>query len=114
MRYYIAIDFDGTLVKNEFPYIGKTNKKVISKLKRKTRELIRLGYDPVFILWTCRADHGDGQNYLSDAVNWCKEEFPYEITYVNENPDMNFGRPDLEKKIFADEYWDDRAYNPTK
>lgn len=113
-KYYIAVDFDGTLVENKFPNIGQAKVKVVRKLKKRIYKLARAGWEPVLILWTCRCDHGDDENYLSDAIQWCRDNLPFEFLYFNENPDVDFGRPDLEKKIFAHEYWDDRAYNPIK
>ena len=111
-KYFIAVDFDGTLVENRFPAIGEIKQDVVDKLLDTIEELKTDGYEPVLILWTCRCDHGSGKNYLTDAWEFCKKNLPFQFSYANENPYCNFGRPDLEKKIFANEYWDDRAYNP--
>ena len=111
-KYYIAVDFDGTLVKDAFPLIGEENERVIGSISNRIRALREKGYDPQVILWTCRTDWDEKHTYLSDAVRWCKEHLPFPVAYVNENPDCEFGHPELEKKIFAHEYWDDKAYNP--
>lgn len=97
-RRIIAVDFDGCLCQNRWPEIGEPNKKAIEKLLRRKREGDRI------ILWTCRAG-----KELEDALRWCEL---HGITFdaVNDNlqehKDM-FG--DNPRKIFAHEYWDDRA-----
>lgn len=111
-NYYIAVDFDGTLCDNQFPDIGRLRTDVVEMLLRKKRGLESVEIRPIFILWTCRSDTPE-RAYLSEAVSWWKENgydkkyFP--LTYINENPEVDFGHPELVKKIFANEYWDDRA-----
>lgn len=101
MREYskiIAVDFDGCLVKNEFPEIGEKNEEVIEKL----REEVRNG--AVTILWTCRDNE-----YLENAKAFCTEN-NIPIDYYNANvPWLDF---ETSAKIYADEYWDDRGWNP--
>ena len=96
----IAVDFDGTLCKNEYPNIGKPNDELINHLKRVQSKGDKL------ILWTCRV--GDK---LKDAVDWCKEKGLI-FDSVNENlPEIieEFGSDT--RKIFANEYIDDKAIN---
>ena len=44
----IAVDFDGTIVENRYPYIGNEKPFAIETLKLLTRDHHQL------ILWTCR------------------------------------------------------------
>ena len=109
--YYIAIDFDGTLCKNEFPEIGALRVDVAERL-RETISNVGLVCDVKVILWTCREDTPE-RAYLTEAINWWiengydNEYFPFD--YINENPEVDFGHPELVRKIFANDYWDDRA-----
>lgn len=48
MSYIIAVDFDGTLCRNQYPEIGEPNNALIEYLK--TRQ--NMGHK--LILWTCR------------------------------------------------------------
>ena len=61
----ILIDFDGTCVTHEFPKIGK-DIGAVPVLKK----IVENGHN--LILFTMRSDFGE-QKYLSDAVNWFKE-----------------------------------------
>ena len=101
-KYYIAIDFDGTLVEHKYPAIGEIKQTTIERLLNKKDELNKLGQELVVILWTCR-----NNDTLLAAKNWCKLNMPISIIpkYYNENPDV----PMDSRKIFANEYWDDRA-----
>lgn len=74
----IVIDFDGTVVTHEFPDIGK-DIGAVPVLK----ELVENGHN--LILFTMRSDVENpqsddetiipkGGNYLTDAVNWFKEQ----------------------------------------
>lgn len=96
----IAVDFDGTLCENKYPEIGKPNKTVIDAL------LLRQKDGAKIILWTCRCG-----KYLKAAVKWCKE---HGIVFdaVNRNlPEMRKSFKNDSRKVFAREYWDDRAVN---
>ena len=110
----IAVDFDGTLCKFDFPRIGKQTKehkellKVLIKLKNKGHKLI---------LWTNR---GDNKKYpvLSEAVKWCSDK-GLEFDAVNENliePIFIGHEVEIQKKIsgyspkiMADIYIDDKC-----
>lgn len=102
-KYIIAVDFDGTLVEDEFPSIGKVKQKVLDRVKL----LQSLGC--CFILWTSR----NGQ-ILLNAVFWCINNgiVPDKI---NDHSDhfKQLYNADITKnpKIFADEYLDDRSIN---
>ena len=93
----IAVDFDGTIVEDRYPKIGKEIPFAIETLKM----LIRDGHQ--LILWTVR----EGQS-LEEAVEWClqhglsfyaiNKSYPEEIVN-NQN--------DYCKKINADLFIDD-------
>ena len=92
----IAVDFDGTIVTHNYPYIGKP-------LPNAFNTLIKLqGLGHKLILWTCR----DGKE-LQDAVDFCKQHGLI-FDAVNDNlPGLGF---DPKPKIYADLYIDDRGY----
>lgn len=97
----IAVDFDGCLCENAWPEIGEARQDVIDAL------LLRQKSGAKIILWTCRVGE-----QLSAAVRWCTR---HGIVFdaINENLPVNvaaFGNDC--RKIFADEYWDDKACNP--
>lgn len=97
----IAVDFDGTLVTNAFPRIGEPKQEVIDMIKRMKSRGAKI------ILWTCRGGH-----YLDDALRAC-EELGLEFDAVNENlPEVNERMGSDSRKIVADLYVDDRAYDP--
>ena len=94
----IAVDFDGTLVTNEYPNIGPDIYETIARLKHEQALGAKV------ILWTCR----EGSKKTA-AVDWCIERGIH-LDAVNENlPEVieSFGGDT--RKIFANEYWDDRA-----
>lgn len=94
----IAVDFDGTLVKDCYPDIGPANLNLI-------RELKVLAESNTLILWTCRT--GDK---LNEAVRFC-ESYGLYFDYINENSKTileKYGNIDS-RKITADIYIDDKA-----
>ena len=94
----IAVDFDGTIVKDEYPNIGKIKKRIVRKIKRAKKK------GSTVILWTCRVGE-----YLDAAVNFMNEnDIPYDL--VNESDPENVKKYGIDtRKVFAHEYWDDRA-----
>ena len=97
----IAVDFDGTIVTHAFPKIGEPRVDVIQMLKKMKIRGAKL------ILWTCRQGH-----YLDEAVKAC-ERFGLHFDAINENlPEVNERMGTDSRKIVADLYVDDRAYNP--
>ena len=74
-RRVIAIDFDGTICTNKYPFIGDPNPDIIN---RAIFEQKRLG--ACLVLWTCRT----GQ-LLDDAILACAM-WGLEFDYVNETP----------------------------
>lgn len=92
----IAIDFDGTLVENAYPKIGKPVLFAFETLK----ELQERGHR--LILWTYR--HG---KELEEAIAFCKSK---EISFyaINKSfPEEEFDHTQS-RKILADIYIDDR------
>ncbi|MAL58560.1 MAG: hydrolase [Flavobacteriaceae bacterium] len=92
----IAVDFDGTIVEDEYPKIGKPNIFAFETLKKLQNKGHRL------ILWTYRYGRE-----LDEAVAFCKENG---ITFyaVNKSfPEEQFD-PKYSRKINADLFIDDR------
>ena len=104
-RKKIAVDFDGTLCKHEFPEIG-----IIESKHRKVIEYIKQqkANGAIIILWTCREDTPERQ-YLTESVDWCKKN-NIPIDYIN-----CYYQPEFKglasRKVCCDEYIDDRAIN---
>lgn len=103
----ICVDFDGTIVEHDFPRIGKPIKGALETLK----ELKNCGNK--LILYTCREDEGYNieKRYLTDAVNYCKEN-GVEFDAVNRSIKEDEFRPSdgLNRKPFAHIYIDDRQF----
>ncbi|MCW8980619.1 MAG: hydrolase [Altibacter sp.] len=94
--YTIAIDFDGTIVEDEYPKIGKPIIFAFDTLKKLQERGHRL------ILWTYRNGRA-----LDEAVAFCKE---HGVTFyaVNKSfPEEEFD-PKYSRKINADLFIDDR------
>lgn len=95
----IACDFDGTIVRNAYPAIGKAIPFAIETLKRLQED----DHHQV-ILWTCR----EGQE-LADAVDYCKSQglefYAVNSNFVGEDPSY---RGVAARKIQADLFIDDR------
>ncbi|WP_299129041.1 BT0820 family HAD-type phosphatase [uncultured Winogradskyella sp.] len=92
----IAVDFDGTIVEDAYPKIGKTRIFAFETLKRLQQEGHRL------ILWTYRSG-----SKLQEAVDFCKEngiEF-YAINASFPEEKFDYSRS---RKINADLFIDDR------
>jgi len=92
----IAIDFDGTIVEDAYPKVGKARIFAFETMKRLQQEGHRL------ILWTYRSG-----SKLDDAVEFCKENG---ITFyaVNQSfPEEQYDNK-VSRKIYADIYIDDR------
>ena len=89
----IAIDFDGTIIKNKYPIIENPDMEVIAFIKRHRRKYI-------WILWTCRT----GER-LREAVEYMRDTHGITFDYVNENA-VKWGEDS--RKVWADYYLDDR------
>lgn len=94
----IALDYDGTIAKNSYPQAGVPNWPVIEAAKAEMAAGSKL------ILWTCR----EGKE-LDIALAACAE-WGLRFDAVNNNlPEMQAAWGNNPRKIFANEYWDDRA-----
>ena len=94
----IAVDFDGTVVENRYPAIGRELPFATETLRMLAREGHRL------VLWTCR----EGQ-LLDEAVAWCRERgvefWAVNRDYPEETQQTN---PHWTRKLKADLFIDDR------
>lgn len=92
----IAVDFDGTLVEDEFPRIGRPIIFAFDTLKKLQKEGHRL------ILWTYRKGRA-----LEEAVKFCEENgivfYAVNKSFPEEDFDSSYSR-----KINADVFIDDR------
>ena len=95
-RLIIAVDFDGTIVEDAYPKIGKTRIFAFETLKRLQQDGHRL------ILWT----YSEGTK-LQEAVDFCKENgiefYAVNASFPEEKYDYSRSR-----KIHADLFIDDR------
>ncbi len=93
----IAVDFDGTIVEDKYPHIGKPQLFAFETLKSLQSDGHRL------ILWTYR--HG---KRLQEAVDFCKEHgvefYAVNCSYSEEEWDEEKSS----RKIHADIFIDDR------
>lgn len=95
----IAIDFDGTIVEDKYPEIGKPKPFAFETLKKMQNDGHRL------ILWTYR--HG---SKLREAVDFCKQN-GLEFYAVNKSyPEEVFSEKESSRKIHADLFIDDRNF----
>lgn len=95
----IAVDFDGTIVKDEYPAIGKELPFATTTLKA----LMNEGHH--FILWTVRRGR-----LLDEAVEWCRErgvEF-YAVNQSFEGEDEKAREHHYSRKLKVDMFIDDR------
>lgn len=93
----VAIDFDGCLCENKFPEVGKPNWQVIERAKSEKAA------GSLLILWTSR----DGEA-LEKAVAAC-ESWGLEFDAINVDVQQTINAYGGSTKVFATEYWDDRA-----
>jgi hydroxymethylpyrimidine pyrophosphatase-like HAD family hydrolase len=92
----IAIDFDGTIVEDAYPKIGKPRIFAFETMKRLQQDGHRI------ILWTYRSG-----SKLDEAVAFCKDN---DITFyaINQSfPEEKYDNS-VSRKIYADIYIDDR------
>lgn len=91
-----AIDFDGTLVENKWPEIGKANQDMINFVKH-----IQQRGDK-WILWTMRS-----KRPLAQAMDWCHQN-RLRPDAVNDNlPELIDEFGNNPRKVYADYYIDD-------
>lgn len=92
----IAVDFDGTIVKNAYPKIGKPQLFAFDTLKQLEKDGHRL------ILWTYRKG-----KRLEEAVEFCRKN-GLEFYAVNHSFPEEKHDPSVSRKIDADVFIDDR------
>lgn len=94
----IAVDFDGTIVEDRYPEIGREKPFAIETLKMLTEQRHRI------ILWTVRQGE-----CLEEALAWCRER-GLEFYAVNKNypEEQTEGRSSIPRKVNADIFIDDR------
>ena len=95
----IAVDFDGTVVEDKYPGVGKAKPFAIETLKMLQNDGHRL------ILWTYR--HG---SKLQDAVRFMEDQGipPYAVN--RSYPEEPAHPSDVSRKIHADLFIDDRNF----
>lgn len=92
-----AVDFDGTIVEDEFPKIGRAIPTVQEFIKAKKSQ------GDKFILWTCRT--GD---YLNAAIDYC-HSVGISFDAINDNvKEVMEEYGDNPRKVFADFYIDNK------
>jgi len=92
----VAVDFDGTIVENKFPAIGKPMLFAFETLKAMQQKGMLL------ILWTVRKG-----KELDEAVAFCREN-GVEFHAVNANYPEERYDGEISRKIEADVFIDDR------
>ena len=88
----LAVDLDGTLLKDDHPALGKP----IPGLDAVLKAVRAAGW--VVVIWTVRTEDSKIRKYLEE------EGIPFD--YINENP---YGPAGGSRKIYADVYLDNRA-----
>ena len=93
----IAVDFDGTIVEDRYPQIGKERPFATATLK----QLIKDGHH--LILWTVR----EGSR-LDEAVKWCEEHGVRFFAVNRDYEDDELTSNHHSHKVKADMFIDDR------
>lgn len=91
----VAVDFDGTIVHNKYPFIENPDMGLINFIKRNRSEYI-------WILWTCRTG-----KQLQYAVDWLKDQ-GIVFDLVNENVPWHIQEYGDCRKVYAHHYIDDK------
>ena len=92
----IAVDFDGTIVEDKYPSIGKPMTFAFDTLKMLQKDGHRL------ILWTYRSGES-----LNEAVEFCKKN-GIDFYAVNQNFPEEVYSEKIPRKLNADMFIDDR------
>ncbi len=93
----IAVDFDGTIVEDRYPDIGREKRFAFMTLKALQKDGHRL------ILWTYRSGRA-----LAEAVEFCRKN-GVEFYAVNRSyPEEILDETQMSRKIHADIFVDDR------
>lgn len=97
LPWIIAVDFDGTIVENRFPEIGMVKRETVRQLKLAKEQGCAL------ILWTCRTGKA-----LREAIQLTDSE-GIQFDAINDNLDEVKALGWEARKVYANEYWDDKA-----
>lgn len=98
MRKFVGIDFDGTIVDDEFPEVGKTKRGALRTIKR----IMNSGN--YVVIWTCR-DYGIIQEFIEKNFH---PKYQFNL-YVNENPPKLRGKWGNDpRKLGVDLFIDDK------
>lgn len=92
----IAVDFDGTIVEDAYPKIGKPMLFAFETLKKLQEEGHRI------ILWTYRSG-----SRLDEAVQFCEGQGIFFYAVNSSFPEESYSN-DISRKIHADLFIDDR------
>lgn len=92
----VAVDFDGTLCSNKYPFIENPNLALIGFIKKHFN-------DYIWILWTCRHDR-----QLEYAVEYLRKEHGLLFDCINQNVPWLIEEYGDCRKVSADYYIDDR------
>jgi len=99
----VAVDFDGTLVEDEFPNIGQKDEYMFKVLKALKSNGVKL------ILWTSRNNCEEFGDTLQAAVDFCREN-GLVFDAINENlPEVQEYTGQDTRKVYADLYIDDKS-----
>ena len=93
----IAVDFDGTIVEDAYPKIGKPILFAFETLRKLLEDGHRL------ILWTYR--YGER---LDEAVAFCEDNGIHFYAVNKSYPEEEFNSENMSRKIHADVFIDDR------
>lgn len=98
----VAVDFDGTIVEDRFPDIGKPIRGMVDLLKTLQSKDVKL------ILWTCR-DNDTEDRSLDRAVEFCKSlGIVFDAVNTNIPETISMFNNDT-RKVYADVYLDDKS-----
>ncbi len=98
----VAVDFDGTLVEDEFPEIGRPCMEMFKAMKYLREQGVKV------ILWTSRNFYKN-RDLLEEAIAFCKEQ-GLEFDAINENiQEVQELTGEDTRKIYADLYIDDKS-----
>ena len=97
-RKIIAVDFDGTIVRDFWPNIGTIKQDVVEQMREEKDK------GTYIIIWTCRS--GEDIQRMQDFLD--KHDIPYDRINANAPWILDAWKRD-NRKIFAHEYIDDKA-----
>lgn len=98
----VAVDFDGTLVEDNFPEIGKPYMEMFNTMKYLRNNGVKV------VLWTSRNFHKN-RDLLEEAVQFCQSQ-GLEFDAINENiQEVQELTGEDTRKIYADLYIDDKS-----